>query len=152
MQAKYLTTDQPLSIDDISQQGILYDYILPHPTQYQSALDIWKQRRGYQSHDEVTLTPQTPNLTGIIETFYKEHLHTDDEARYILSGSGIFDVRSKQDEWMRISVQAGDLIIVPANTYHRFKLTEEKSITAVRLFKDNPSWVPVYRPQAINQE
>ncbi len=152
MHATYLATDQPLTSDDINQQGIMYEYILPHPTQYQLALDVWKTRRGYQSQDQIELTPKTPNLTNIIETFYKEHLHTDDEARYILSGSGIFDVRSNDDQWMRINVEAGDLLIIPQDRYHRFKLTSGKSIKAIRLFKENPSWVPVYRPQPINRE
>lgn len=152
MRAHHLETDQSLSADDIRCQGLFYDYILPHPTQYQPTLAIWKQQRGYAAQDEVTLTPHTPNLDGIIARFYKEHLHTDDEVRYILSGAGIFDVRSKDDEWMRIHVEAGDLLIVPANRYHRFKLTGEKSIHAIRLFKDNPSWEPVYRPQRIHSE
>lgn len=152
MQAHYLDTQKPISTQDLAPHGVLYEYLLPHPTHYQIGLDAWKIRRHYTTQDQVQLTPQTPNLTGIIEMFYKEHLHTDDEARYILRGAGIFDIRSNDDKWLRVNVEAGDLIIIPANKYHRFKLTPEKQITAIRLFKENPSWEPVYRPQAINRE
>lgn len=129
----------------LAQQGVLYQYLTPNHATYQAALDKWKKERGYTAQDEIKLTPQTENLDSILKKFDQEHLHTDDEVRYILAGSGIFDIRSKENDWIRIHVQPGDFLIVPASTYHRFSLTDEKSIHAIRLFKDNPSWEPVYR-------
>lgn len=62
-----------------------------------------------------------------MKDFYREHIHTDDEIRLVVDGSGYFDARVLKDEskWIRIHVKKGDLLIIPAGAYHRF-ITDEK--------------------------
>ena len=138
--------DQPnrsFAADDLRQFGVLH-WRLPQAGSEAEVARI-KADRGYVEQDEVSLSKQMPNLDAICAKFDKEHYHTLDEVRFVVDGEGIFDVRDRADRWVRIEVDAGDMIIIPANTYHRFYLTAAKTIRCVRLFLNNEGWAPLYR-------
>ena len=130
---------------ELSKQGIAYQLLDTDPTAYRSAVDTLKTARGYVEEDIVELEPSTPNLDAICAKFVDEHHHDEDEVRFVLEGEGIFDIRSDDDRWMRVVVERGDLIVVPAGRHHRFLLTDSKRIRCVRLFRDRSGWVPHYR-------
>ena len=112
---------------------------------YKPELDALIARRGYQTSDMVSLSPDTPNLEGILDVFRKEHFHTDDEVRFITAGRGIFFIRGKDGKIYECELHAGELIVVPANTYHYFDLCSEKQIVAIRVFKTKEGWVANYK-------
>jgi 1,2-dihydroxy-3-keto-5-methylthiopentene dioxygenase len=131
--------------EELARVGVLHEVLPLSPDAFQPALDRLAAARGYVEQDIVELQPTTPDLEAIGRKFAGEHLHTDDEVRYVLEGEGIFDIRSADDRWLRVVVEQGDLLVVPANLHHRFMLTERKHIRCVRLFKDRGGWVPHYR-------
>ncbi len=68
----------------------------------------------YTYEDEIKIEPSIENYEEKFKIFFGEHLHSSEEIRLVLEGSGFFDVRDCDNKWMRIHVFAGDLIIVPA--------------------------------------
>lgn len=82
-----------------------------------------------------------------MRSFFEEHIHDAEEIRFVLGGSGYFDVRDLEDAWVRIHVKAGDLITLPEGIYHRFTCDSDDFIHAMRLFKGTPVWTPFNRPQ-----
>ncbi|KAI4192366.1 MAG: hypothetical protein LQ346_004353 [Caloplaca aetnensis] len=76
--------------------------------------------RSYKNRDEIIVSPEKMGAAyeDKVKMFFNEHLHEDEEIRYILDGEGFFDVRGVDDEWY---------------------------IKAMRLFKDEPKWTPLNR-------
>lgn len=133
----------PIDAQTLTDEGIPHARIEPHA--WEAPIDALMRERGYGTRDEVRLGPSTENLDVILAKFDREHLHSDDEVRYVLEGQGIFDIRSRDDRWMRVVVEPGDFLVVPKDRHHRFLLTDARTIRAVRLFEDQAGWVPHYR-------
>jgi 1,2-dihydroxy-3-keto-5-methylthiopentene dioxygenase len=145
VKAHWLEQSGELTADELNANGVFYTELATDEASYAAPLARLMRERGYVEQDVVALQPSTPNLDAICAKFIDEHYHDDDEVRFVLQGEGIFDIRSRDDRWMRVVVERGDLIIVPKNRHHRFMLTEAKSIRCVRLFRDAGGWVPHYR-------
>lgn len=116
---------RPVSESYLESIGVLYRHC---PTI--DIVDKLAAERGYKNRDEVCVSPQTMGdvYEEKVKTFFSEHLHEDEEIRYIRDGEGYFDVRGQEDEWVRIRLSKDDLIILPAGIYHRFT-TDDKNVS-----------------------
>lgn len=148
MKAHWIDDGSEINAARLNEEGVFYQACTTQPEDWQPALDKLKDERGYLEQDEVKLHPQTPDLENLCNKFIGEHFHDEDEVRFVLSGEGIFDIRSADDRWMRVKVERGDLIVVPEKRHHRFMLTDSKTIHCVRLFKDRTGWTPHYREES----
>lgn len=145
MKARWLDTDDPIGEDALRAEGVHHERLPTTTGAFQPALDALATGRGYIEQDVVELRPENPKLEEICAKFVDEHLHDEDEVRFVLEGEGVFDIRSRDDRWMQVKVEEGDLIVVPQKRFHRFTLTDRRTIRCVRLFKDRSGWVPHYR-------
>ncbi|CAI4225580.1 unnamed protein product [Auanema sp. JU1783] len=98
-----------------------------------------------KNRDAISISKATPGYNELIKGFFKEHLHKDAELRFIKSGSGYFDVRSADDEWIRIPVCAGDFLFLPPGIYHRFTTDHNDMVEAIRFFQCSPRWTAYLR-------
>lgn len=106
------------------------------------------EERGYSYTDNLIISPtQLPDYENKIKSFYREHIHYDEEIRYCMDGTGYFDIRSADDRWIRIAVEAGDMIILPEGIYHRFTCDAFNYMHAMRFFVGEPVWTPYNRDE-----
>ncbi|KAF3100202.1 1,2-dihydroxy-3-keto-5-methylthiopentene dioxygenase, variant 2 [Orbilia oligospora] len=113
-------------------------------------VDTIAKERNYRNRDIITVSPEAMGevYESKVKMFFAEHLHEDEEIRYILDGSGYFDVRSgkpgaEDERWVRVAMEAGDFIVLPPGIYHRFTTDEKNYIKAMRLFKDEVSLLQI---------
>jgi 1,2-dihydroxy-3-keto-5-methylthiopentene dioxygenase len=117
---------------------------------YAAEIEQMKQRGGYTTADVIDVNPTTPNLDAMLAKFDKEHTHSEDEVRFILSGRGIFFL-VLDERVASVEVGPGDMLRVPRDTRHWFTLCEERRIRAIRWFQDTTGWTPHYTNSGVDR-
>lgn len=115
----------PIAAPALAKLGVVY-----HHMAALADVDALAAQRGYKNRDEVKVSPATMGdaYETKVKSFFSEHLHEDEEIRYIRDGKGYFDVRNEGDAWVRIELEKDDLIILPPGIYHRFT-TDESNVS-----------------------
>jgi 1,2-dihydroxy-3-keto-5-methylthiopentene dioxygenase len=98
-------------------------------------------RRGYEIWDVISLSDATPNIEELLKKFEQVHTHTEDEIRAIVSGKGIFIIKSEEIGYFDVELEPGDVISLPENINHFFTLMDNRQIVAVRLFIEKDGWI-----------
>jgi len=122
---------------------------------YAVEIEELKTLGGYRTADVIDVHPETPGLDSMLARFDKEHTHSEDEVRFILSGRGVFFLRLPdrgQDKVISVEVHPGDLLRVPRGTTHWFTLCADRRIRAIRWFQDTTGWTPHYTGTGVDRE
>ncbi|KAI9741953.1 MAG: 1,2-dihydroxy-3-keto-5-methylthiopentene dioxygenase [Cirrosporium novae-zelandiae] len=143
-------SNRPVTEDYLRKLGIIYKHLPPTSPHL---VDEIAKARNYKNRDTIVVSPAAMGeiYEEKVKMFFNEHLHEDEEIRYILDGEGYFDVRSDGDEWVRVKMELGDLLVLPAGIYHRFTTDETNYIKALRLFQDEPKWTALNRAPELDE-
>ncbi len=95
-------SDSPFTESDLSALGVLY-FHMPSLAD----VDALAAARGYRNRDEIVVSPGAMGevYEAKVRSFFAEHLHEDEEIRYVRGGRGYFDVRDREDRWVRIALE-----------------------------------------------
>ncbi|XP_018471265.1 acireductone dioxygenase 2 isoform X3 [Raphanus sativus] len=136
-----------LSLDKLAELGVLSWRLDADHYETDEELKKIRESGGYSYMDFCEVCPEKlQNYEEKVKSFFEEHLHTDEEIRYCVAGSGYFDVRDRNEAWIRVWVKKGGMIVFPAGIYHRFTVDSDNYIKAMRLFAGGPVWTPYNRP------
>uniref|UniRef100_A0A8R1DYT9 Acireductone dioxygenase n=1 Tax=Caenorhabditis japonica TaxID=281687 RepID=A0A8R1DYT9_CAEJA len=134
------------TVEDLNKIGVECTKVDFDDVNVQEDLDRLIKKYDMNFHDEVHICRATmPDFDGKLDMFFEEHLHDDAELRVIKKGVGYFDVRGKDERWIRIPVRRGDFVFLPAGIYHRFTTDRAEDVIALRLFRNNPKWTAFNR-------
>ncbi|KAJ3300299.1 1,2-dihydroxy-3-keto-5-methylthiopentene dioxygenase [Borealophlyctis nickersoniae] len=135
------TPNQPVPLSHLEALGITFLKLEVTSPVSTVRLEQLCKNRQYKYRDEITISKEKlPNYEDLIKAFFTEHMHDDEEIRYILEGTGYFDVRDKKERWIRFAAETSDLIILPPGIYHRFTLDSRNYLKAIRVFQTNAVW------------
>lgn len=114
--------------------------------------DIQKIMQEYQFKN-VDVISMDANMDAnfikeIREKFLQEHIHTDDEVRFFVQGSGLFCIHAKQKIYAILCTR-GDFIAVPAMTKHWFDTGLKPNFQCIRFFSDEAGWLAKYTKDPI---
>jgi len=145
---RHLNPPQYLSLDDLRHRtGVKYERVNVENYETEDSLQEICTQKGYSYSDVLDIHPQRlENYSQKLEAFYTEHMHPDEEVRLVLKGSAYFDLRDVDNNWIRIGVEKGDMLILPGGSYHRFTLDLNGYIKLFRLFGSKPDWSSFNRP------
>ncbi|KAI9503764.1 1,2-dihydroxy-3-keto-5-methylthiopentene dioxygenase [Coemansia spiralis] len=138
-----------VGVAELERLGVQYTKLTGSAADKLRQVDELCAARSYKNRDSITVSPaHLPEYETKIQMFFREHIHEDEEIRCVVEGRGFFDVRDAGDRWVRIAVEADDLLVLPAGIYHRFTVDRGNHLKALRLFKEDPKWTPINRPDA----
>jgi len=139
---------EDVSVEDLRlTTGVLYWKLNMDTFDTDGRIEEIRKERKYGYQDVIDISPENlENYEARVKGFHTEHLHPEEEIRMVLKGTTYFDVRDRDNKWIRIQLTPGDLLVLPPAIYHRLTLVEEApNVVIYRLFQERPTWTSINR-------
>lgn len=118
---------------------------------YQHHISQLQQQCGFGSFDVVHLFPDHPEKDTLRKKFLKEHIHSEDEIRFFIHGSGLFCLHVNAHVYV-VQCEKNDLISVPTGIAHWFDAGIEPRFSVIRFFTHTEGWIANYTGNEIAQQ
>ncbi|VDD95594.1 unnamed protein product [Enterobius vermicularis] len=79
--------------------------------------------RDVTTSDIITINEHLADLSQKLEEFFEPVTKKEDAIFLLMEGGAYYDIELKEDDWIRIHLERGDLIVIPAGRTHRYTLT-----------------------------
>lgn len=87
--------------------------------------------------------PDQADRAELRDRYLAEHRHAGAEARFFVAGQGLFSLHIA-DHVYEILCERGDLLVIPANTWHWFDMGERPSYVTLRMLGQADGWQAEY--------
>ena len=82
-----------------------------------------RQERNKIATDVLILDENVIDLESKLDVLYEPAVKEDEEVFMLLDGSMYYDVEVEEDEWIRMFLERGDLIVIPKGRTFRCTTT-----------------------------
>uniref|UniRef100_A0A915AFV2 ARD n=1 Tax=Parascaris univalens TaxID=6257 RepID=A0A915AFV2_PARUN len=118
---KTLTPDQLLTLTGV----VCYKVDIDDPNAVKKRLSKVKTERNISSSDMFQMSSSLTDFEQKLEELYEPVVKNEDSVFLVMEGSAYYDVEKEEDDWIRINVEKGDLLVIPKSLPHRFTVTPE---------------------------
>ncbi|CAB3404113.1 unnamed protein product [Caenorhabditis bovis] len=97
-------------------------------------LSAVKSEKNVNFSDMFTVAETMPEFEDKCEQFYEPHVQNEDVISLVIDGTCYYDVEPEDDQWIRVQLEKGDLLIIPKGLSHRFTVTPKNYVKIQRFF------------------
>ncbi|CAD5217994.1 unnamed protein product [Bursaphelenchus xylophilus] len=126
---KFISIDQLMQISGV----VHYKVDLKDTVAMKKRLSRVRNETGYTKSDILTLNEEINGFAEKLDDLY-EPVNNDNEEMLcmVLEGGLYCDVEIDEDEWIRIHMEDGDLIVVPKGRAYRYTTTSKNFVRLQR--------------------
>ncbi len=110
---------------------------------YREPLAALQAAGDYPRVEISRVCPDQADRAELRDRYLAEHRHAGAEARLFVAGQGLFSLHIA-DHVYEILCERGDLLVIPANTWHWFDMGERPSYVTLRLLGQANGWQAEY--------